>query len=181
MTTRSQFLCAAGSALVVAALPRYVRAAESDFNLRTPTGTIYGTLAMPSLLRAPVVLIIAGSGPTDRDGNSAIGGIRPDTYKLLAAGLAARGVASVRYDKRGVGASIAAAPSEIDLRFDTYVDDASAWLGKLQGDERFSRATVAGHSEGSLIGMIAAQRAPASAFVTWRAPDGRHLRFCASN
>jgi uncharacterized protein len=166
MTTRSEFLLVAGSVVAVAAMPRFARAAESDFNLQTATGTIYGTLSLPAAPKPPVVLIIAGSGPTDRNGNSSIGGIHPDTYKLLADGLAAKGVASVRYDKRGVGASLAAGPAEIDLRFDTYVGDAAAWLEKLRADGRFSRAIVAGHSEGSLIGMIAAQKAPASAFVS---------------
>lgn len=147
-------------------MPRFAHAAESEFDLQTPSGTIYGTLAMPLQSRPPVVLIIAGSGPTDRDGNSSIGGVHPDTYKLLAAGLAAKGVASARYDKRGVGASIAAGPTESNLRFDTYIDDAAAWLQKLHADRRFSRAIVAGHSEGSLIGMIAAQKAPASAYVS---------------
>lgn len=166
MTTRSEFLSAAAGALAIAAIPRFARAAESDFNLQTPTGTIYGTLSLPAVPHAPVVLIIAGSGPTDRNGNSSMAGIDPDTYKLLAAGLAARGLASVRYDKRGIGASIAAGTSESNLRFDMYVDDAAAWLEKLHADARFSKAVVAGHSEGSLIGMIAAQRAPLSAYVS---------------
>ena len=52
------------------------------------------------------------------------------------------------------------------MRFDTYVDDAVAWLKMLSTDERFSKIVVAGHSEGSLIGMIAVQRAPAAAFVS---------------
>lgn len=72
--------------------------------LETPSGTLYGTLEWPqSRSPVPVVLIIAGSGPTDRDGNSIILKGPNNSLKLLAEGLAARGIASVRYDKRGVG------------------------------------------------------------------------------
>jgi uncharacterized protein len=112
----------------------------------------------------PVVLILAGSGPTDRDGNSPLG--RNDAYKLLAAGLTRRGIASLRYDKRGIGASAAAGPDERALRFDTYVGDAVAWVRELRAQHRFSRIAIAGHSEGSLIGMLAAAREPVDAYVS---------------
>ncbi len=79
--------------------------------------------------------------------------------------LAKDGVASVRYDKRGVGESAAAAPPESQLRFGSYVDDAVAWLNLLRTDKRFSKTTIAGHSEGALIGTIAAQRVPVHALV----------------
>ena len=162
---RSTFLTAAAGALAAAGLPRAADAAESGITLSTPTGSIYGTLTLPaSAGPSPAVLIIAGSGPTDRNGNS--GPVQAGTYKLLAAALARGGIASVRYDKRGVGASLAAAPLEKDLRFDAYVDDAAAWLKLLQNDKRFSSVTVAGHSEGALIGTVAAQRTPVHALVT---------------
>ncbi len=161
---RTTFLATTGGAIVAASLGGVAQAAESAITLETATGSIYGTLALPAKLPAPVVLIIAGSGPTDRNGNS--GPIQPNCYALLAAALAARGIASVRYDKRGIAASAAAGPSEIDLRFDMYVDDAAAWMHMLAADKRFSKTVVAGHSEGSLIGMIAVQRAPASAYVS---------------
>lgn len=140
-------------------------AGENPITLGTPTGSIYGTLTLPANAGPyPLVLIIAGSGPTDRDGNS--GPVRAGTYRLLAQALAASGIASVRYDKRGVGASAAAAPSESDLRFDTYVDDAVSWLRMLAADKRFSQLTIAGHSEGALIGTIAAESTAVHALVT---------------
>jgi pimeloyl-ACP methyl ester carboxylesterase len=143
--------------------------------LETPTGTLYGTLVLPqSRSRVPIVLIIAGSGPTDRDGNSAMG--PNNSYKLLAEGLAAQGIASVRYDKRGIGETgkammLAAEKAKImlheeDLSFETYIDDAVSWGKKLGADRRFSSLTVLGHSEGSLIGMVAAQRIGAHAYVS---------------
>jgi pimeloyl-ACP methyl ester carboxylesterase len=112
------------------------------------------------------VLLISGSGPTDRDGNSKLLGGANNSLKLLAEALADNGIASVRYDKRGVAASAAAGTSEADLRFEQYVDDAAAWVARLKGDKRFSRVTVVGHSEGSLIGMLAAKKAGADAFVS---------------
>jgi pimeloyl-ACP methyl ester carboxylesterase len=139
---------------------------DSAYDLSTATGTIAGTLTRPPQAgRCPVVLIIAGSGPVDRDGNTQPY-LRTDAYRLLARALAGHGIASVRYDKRAIGASAAAMKSESDLRFDDYVGDAAAWVAKLRGDGQFARIAIAGHSEGSLIGMIAAQRAPVDAFVS---------------
>jgi pimeloyl-ACP methyl ester carboxylesterase len=135
--------------------------------LATNSGHINGSLLLPtSGEKVPVVLIIAGSGPTDRDGNSAGMAGKNDSLKMLAVTLADAGFASVRYDKRGIGASAAAAASEADLRLDTYVQDTVAWTEKLTSDARFSGVAIAGHSEGSLIGMLAANRRPVKAFVS---------------
>jgi uncharacterized protein len=175
---RTAFLGSAGGALTMAAFARVALAAESEIVLRTPTGTIYGTLSMPGAGSAvPVVLIIAGSGPTDRNGNS--GPVKAGTYALLSDALAKRAIASVRYDKRGIGASSAAIRAEQDLRFETYANDASAWLRQLRADKRFSKLIVAGHSEGSLVGMIAIQQINADAFVSLEGagrPAGTVLR-----
>lgn len=131
-------------------------------------GAVHGTLLMParSAGAMPVVLLISGSGPTDRDGNSAVLPGRNDSLRMIAAGLAADGIASVRYDKRGIAQSAKGAPAEADLRFDTYVDDAAGWCAQLRDDRRFSTVVIVGHSEGSLIGMVAAKRCGASGFVS---------------
>jgi len=158
------------------------RSAKSTFiaeqiTMETPTGTFYGTLALPqSRSSIPIVLIIAGSGPTDRDGNSRLLKGPNNSLKLLAEGLAAHGIASVRYDKRGIGETARAMQlaaekagiqlREEDLSFETYIDDAVQWGKQLRADRRFSSLTVMGHSEGSLIGMVAAQRMRANAFVS---------------
>jgi uncharacterized protein len=142
-------------------------AVETEVSLQTPAGTLYGTELRPdSAGKVPVVLLHAGSGPTDRDGNSRLLPGSNNSLKLLAEGLAARGIASVRYDKRGIGKSAAAAKSEADLRFEDYVEDAAGWIARLKADARFSSVTVVGHSEGSLIGMIAAKKAAANQFVS---------------
>ena len=136
--------------------------------MATSTGTIRGALVVPGGSdRVPIVLIIAGSGPTDRNGNSTLLPGKNNSYKMLAESLSAAGIASLRYDKRGLGASArAAGAGESGLRFDTYVDDAVSWVAQLRADKRFSRVIVAGHSEGSLIGMLAARKAQADAFVS---------------
>ncbi|AXA94653.1 alpha/beta hydrolase [Massilia sp. YMA4] len=139
---------------------------EEAIALRTPSGTLNGTLRLPAGGKpVGVVLIIAGSGPTDRDGNNALAG-RNDSLKLLAEALAGAGYASVRYDKRGVGQSSGAGLDEAALRLDMYVDDAAAWVSKLNGSGRFRAVVIAGHSEGALIGMLAAQRANVASFIS---------------
>jgi putative transposase len=138
---------------------------EQRVELKTTTGTLHGTLDLPNdPSPRPVVLIIAGSGPTDRDGNQVP--MRTDSLKLLGHALAANGIASLRYDKRGIAESAAAAPKEEDIRFETYVDDAVQWLIWLHQNSRFLRAGIIGHSEGSLVGMLAAKRANVDAFVS---------------
>ncbi len=155
--------CAAAIVLLVfsraSALP-----AESEVALNVTGGTLHGTLALPAGKGPfPVALIIAGSGPTDRNGDAP--GMPMNTYRLLAHALAQRGIASLRYDKRTIGAS-SMPLKESDLRFGMFVDDAVAWVNRLHSDARFSRVSIVGHSEGSLIGMLAAQRAPVSEFVS---------------
>jgi uncharacterized protein len=132
---------------------------EEPVNVPIQIGTLSGTLMLPDGSGPfPVALIIAGSGPTDRDGNSSLG-LHNDIYKKLAQGLAAQGIATLRYDKRMIGTSHVT-QSENDLRFDGYVDDAVALTHTLEADPRFSSVSIIGHSEGSLIGILAAQRDP---------------------
>ncbi len=139
---------------------------ESEVLLKTATGEISGTLTIPlKPKKSPVVLIIAGSGPTDRDGNSTAG-VKSDAYKMLAENFAENGISTLRYDKRAIGKSRAAATSESDLRFETYINDAVEWINQLKKDKRFSKIIVLGHSEGSLIGIVAAERAGISKFIS---------------
>jgi Lysophospholipase len=131
---------------------------ETQIILQTKTGQIFGTLTTPKeFTKIPLALIIAGSGPTDRDCNGPM--IKCDAYKKLAYGLAENNIASLRYDKRGIAESKAAMKNESDIRFDDYVNDAKEWIQTLKQDKRFSKVIVIGHSEGSLIGMIAATTA----------------------
>jgi uncharacterized protein len=155
-------------ALIGFASARLIAApAEEPAELKTAGGTVLGTLLVPESAKPiPVVLLIAGSGPTDRNGNSILLPGANNSLKMLAEGLAGKGIASLRFDKRGIAASKAAVAAEKDLRFDMYVDDAAAWAEQLKKDKRFSSVTIAGHSEGALIGTVAAQRGAATAFVS---------------
>jgi alpha-beta hydrolase superfamily lysophospholipase len=131
---------------------------ELDQTLQTTTGELSGTLTVPILKGTfPVALIIAGSGPTDRNGNNAQ--MKNNSLLLLAHELAAQGIASLRYDKRGIGKSASAMISEEQLRFENYVEDAKAWSAQLKTDPRFGKLIVIGHSEGSLVGILACEQA----------------------
>jgi fermentation-respiration switch protein FrsA (DUF1100 family) len=135
-------------------------------SLDTGHGELFGSLLLPkSDTPVPVVLIISGSGPTDRDGNNPEGG-RNDSLKRLAWVLAKHNIASVRYDKRGVAASLAATPDERDLSVEAYVADAVAWSHKLAADPRLGPLILLGHSEGALIASLAAPQANAAAVIS---------------
>jgi pimeloyl-ACP methyl ester carboxylesterase len=131
---------------------------ELEQSVQTPTGELYGTLTVPILKGTfPVALIIAGSGPTDRNGNNPQ--MKNNSLLLLAHELAVQGIASIRYDKRGIGASKDALISEENLRFENYTEDAKAWAAQLKADPRFDKLIIIGHSEGSLLGMLACEQA----------------------
>lgn len=137
----------------------------AEIGIDVAEGRLHGTLLLPAADGEPhpVALILAGSGPTDRDGNQP--GLRNDAYRLLAEGLAAHGIASLRFDKRGIGASSAVAVTESDLTVEPYVQEVLAWMGFLAGDTRFSSTFLVGHSEGALLATLAAERAAVSGVV----------------
>jgi len=138
---------------------------EEILKLKTQTGEIEGTLVMPdSNLPVPVVLIIAGSGPTDRDGNNPV--MKNNSLKMLSAELAKKGIASLRYDKRGIAKSQPAGIKEADLRFEMYINDSADWIKLLGQNKKFSQVVVIGHSEGSLIGMVASQDPKVAKFIS---------------
>jgi pimeloyl-ACP methyl ester carboxylesterase len=140
--------------------------------LKTDTGTLAGVLDLPPAPGPwPVVLIHPGSGPTDRDGNQP--GMRNDSLKMLGRALAERGVACLRIDKRGVGGSAKALAKESDVRIETYAADAAAWVKFLRADRRFTKVGFVGHSEGSLIGLLAGQKEKLDAFVSLCGPGER--------
>jgi len=139
---------------------------SSEMILKTASGDISGTLTVTTTVgTSPLVLFIAGSGPTDRDCNSVMG-INTNAYKLLAEELAAKGISSLRFDKRGIAKSQSAMVSESELRFETYIDDVKSWISQLKQDKRFSKIFILGHSEGSLIGMVAAGQSVVDGFIS---------------
>lgn len=109
---------------------------------------------------AHAVVIIPGSGPTDRDGNSPQAGLKSDTYKLLAEGLAEAGVSSLRIDKRGFYGSAAAIADPNDVSIGAYAGDVRKWVARAS--ELAPCVWIAGHSEGGLVALVAARDAPES-------------------
>ncbi|MBV8838496.1 MAG: alpha/beta fold hydrolase [Alphaproteobacteria bacterium] len=155
------------AALVYRAQP----AAETRGEEVTTAG-LAGTLLKPANVeKPPVVLLIAGSGPTDRNGNQ--GGAGPGPLRLLAEALAERGIASLRFDKRGIGRSTSNM-REDQLDLDAFVDDADAWVKFLAARSDLGPLAVAGHSEGGLIGIRLAQRRLVAGLVLLATP-GRRL------
>lgn len=138
------------------ASPLFFHAQDESIVLQTESGKIDGTLRLPVKKKdLTIVILHQGSGPTDRNGNQE--DYENNSLKYIADVLAAEGIASLRYDKRGVGESKAALSDPSDITLDIYVNDLKKWIQLISKDTRFKRIIIAGHSEGSLIGMIAAQ------------------------
>ena len=110
----------------------------------------------PEKAQVPTVLIIPGSGPTDRDGNNLLG-IKGAPYKLLAEGLAAKGIASVRVDKRGMFGSRRAIADPNAVTIADYAADVHAWIALVRKETGGSCVWVAGHSEGGLVALASSK------------------------
>jgi len=131
---------------------------------RVRVGAIDAWLSVPSGTEPPpVALLIAGSGSTDHDGNGPQ--IKPATLKKLSDALVARGIATLRYDKRGAGGWKGEFGKPEDFRFSDYVDDATALVSHLRASAKFSKVIVIGHSEGGLVGILTARRIPVDKLV----------------
>ena len=130
---------------------------STPVTLPSEPAALHGTLLTPDELTRAVAVILPGSGPTDRDGNSLNNGsplqVRAATYRLLAEGLAAEGVATLRIDKRGVGESMSAAFQESDIRFERFIADARAWAAQAARQTGQPCAWLVGHSEGALVAL----------------------------
>lgn len=152
---------------------------ESPFSFRSGALELAGTLTLPAKYShpIPVVLIVAGSGPTDRNGNSA-GALRAQNnsnlYAIMAWQLAEAGVASLRYDKRILGENLKKLHVD-SLSIDDFVDDAVAGARALAADERFSKVILLGHSEGAGLVLQAANRGAPVAGIVMMSGAGRPI------
>ncbi len=133
-------------------------ASEEAVSVDNAFGTLHGTMLLPEGCPPyDVVLMHVGSGPTDRDGNSPMLPGSNNGLRLLAESLQAQGIASVRYDKRGIAGSAGSSPPTTEVRFEHFADDLRLWMDMLRGDDRFGALTLVGHSEGALIASVASK------------------------
>lgn len=116
-------------------------------------GELKGTLSVPNKPTDKAILIIAGSGPTDRDGNSAMG-LNNNSLKMVGKSLANAGYAVLRFDKRGIAASKPAVKDPSTIRFDDFVKDVRSWIVFL-AEKGYAEVVILGHSQGSLAGILA--------------------------
>lgn len=128
------------------------------------TPLIDGTLLIPDTLKTqPLAIIIGGSGPVDRNGNQQM--MKNNSLKFLAEGLYEKNIATFRYDKRIVKQMKNRSLNEKNIHFGDFIEDAVAVLEYFKNDRRFSKIYIIGHSQGSLVGMVAAQEG-ANGFVS---------------
>ncbi|CEJ67290.1 MULTISPECIES: alpha/beta fold hydrolase [Citrobacter] len=152
--TTSIALLSACPFVSLAAAP--VTFSETTLDATGPKGPLKGTLLTPSSKPTAIVLIVPGSGPTDRDGNNPLG-VNASPYRLLAEALVAKGFATLRIDKRGMFASVMAVEDANAVTIADYVDDVRSWLKVLKREMQTSCVWVLGHSEGGVVALAAAQ------------------------
>ena len=140
---------------------------EKIISIQSKGCLLEGTLLSSSInnSKKKIAIIIAGSGPTDRNGNS-IAGVFANSYKMLAEELAKQNIATYRYDKRGIAKSAMKNFKESNLVFDDYVSDAKIIFDYIKDSLGFADIYFIGHSEGSLIGIIASQQKPLKGLIS---------------
>jgi uncharacterized protein len=168
---RITLLIATNLAFAVMAFAQDTLVQKNNFEIGDSTIKIYGSLTEISGAKQKnvVVLLIAGSGPTDRNGNS-IAGVKCNSYAILCDSLLKYGIPSLRFDKRGAAQSSKALKNEASLVFDDYVNDVVAIVNKLQTVYKYKNVVIVGHSEGSLVGMLAAKKARVAKYISLCGP-----------
>lgn len=129
---------------------------------------VYGTLLQPKEGTNDLLIIIPGSGPTDRNGNLQLA--RNNALRLLAEKLTASGIATFRYDKRVLTLLKRGGLEEEKLRFEDFVVDAVSTVNYFRDRTKYQNIYIVGHSQGSLVGMIAAQQSTITGFISLAGP-----------
>lgn len=145
-----------------------IPAASEKVTVQNDVGSLEGTLDVPAGCGAmPVVLILSGSGSTDRDGNAPGAPGKPTIYKVLGKAINDAGYATLRYDDPGIGKSASAVAKDVTkFRYEMEVHAAALFVAKLRTDPRFGAIVAAGHSQGSLTGIMAAEEQPIDGFIS---------------
>ncbi len=155
---KNRLACFATALLwAVLCAPLAAETLDSEVEAAVDGGPLRGTLTLPAEPR-DVVVIVPGSGPTNRDGDSPAG-VEAGYLKMLAQELAAAQVASIRVDKRGMFGSIGSFGDANAVTFDDYAGDARAWIDVARERAGTDCAWLLGHSEGGLVALVAAQTA----------------------
>jgi len=155
--------------------PAVAAPAEAELTAHGPGGPLKGTLMTPQGAKdAPVVLIVPGSGPTDRNGDNPLG-VAGSPLRRLAADLAGLGVASVRVDKRGQFGSAGASFGEAGPTAEAYAADVRAWIDETRKRTGARCIWLLGHSEGGLIVALAAQKPDGVCGLVLVSTGGRKL------
>lgn len=141
-----------------------------EIEIHISEGILSGSLYVPEAART-LVILHAGSGPTDRDGNQIQ--MKNNSLKQLSDQLNERGLATLRYDKRGIGKSTLKELREENVSVDTFANDLGLWITELNNTGNFDQIWLAGHSEGVLISSLAAQNYPAVIGLVAIAGTGR--------
>ena len=127
---------------------------ETEISIPTNSIKINGTLITPQTSeKSPLVIIIPGSGPTDRDGNSTM--TKNNSLKFLAEALANKDIASFRFDKSVLSYKKEDSEKINALTFETFINEAKSIINYFKNTKTYSKIVVAGHSQGSLVGIIA--------------------------
>jgi pimeloyl-ACP methyl ester carboxylesterase len=124
-------------------------------------GSLYSPLKQNK--KTNLIILIAGSGPTDRDGNQK--GLINNASKYLSEELVKNDVAVFSYDKRIIAQMLSGTVNEATLSFDDFVNDAKDVFTYFKNQKKYNKIIIAGHSEGSLIGILAANN-NADAFIS---------------
>lgn len=140
---------------------------DSSYTLTTEAGPVVGTLTLTEEKPENLVIIVPGSGPTDRNGNNPMG-LNTNTYQMISDSMAAKDISSLRYDKRGIGKSVKV--DENKLTFNTYVEDLIKWIVKVKKELTPATVVLLGHSEGSLIAMLAAEQEKVDGLISVAGP-----------
>ncbi len=161
------------AALAVLFCATLAHAAPPAIESNVHAGALTGTMLRPKASSA-AILIIPGSGPTDRDGNNLLG-IKGSPYKVLAEALAERGIITVRADKRGMFGSSGAAANPNAVTIGDYAKDVQAWVKVIRRETGASCVWVAGHSEGGLVALASSQQPDGFCGLILLAAPGRPL------
>lgn len=129
---------------------------EKDYTLQISSTEIYGTLLIPNTIKKiPLIIFIPGSGPTDRNGNS--GMLKNNSLKLLAEALSNQNIATYRFDKSVLTTVKKEDFKEDNILFEDQVEDVKEIIAHFRTNKSYSKIYIMGHSEGSLVGILAAK------------------------